>query len=289
MSATPDTINQDGSAQSLVVIIARDAAGRAVAGLPVRFDVSVNGLVADYGALSVRTALTASDGRASAVYTAPPPPANSSDVGTTTVSVLATPVGTNYANIVPRSVDIRLVPPGSVPPPGAGPVAVFSYVWLGSQGVGMPIVFDATQSSALAGLVSYAWDFGDGTAGTGVTIQHGYATAGTYAVRLTVTDKKGQTAWATQQILVAAGPTATFTWSPASPLAGATVDFDGSGSWAVPPATVVSYVWDFNDGWYGSGPTFPHAFAAPGTYAVRLIVTDSNGLVGRQTQTVTVR
>jgi PKD repeat protein len=294
VSATPDTISQDGTAQTQVVVIARDAAGKAVAGLPVRFDVTRNGQIVDYGVLSAKTVVTGSDGRASVVYTAPAPPANSSDVGTTTVSVLATPIGTNYANIVPRTVDIRLVPPGSVPPTGLGPVATFSYSWSGTPGAGVPVVFNAAASSSPAGLVSYAWDFGDGTTGgNGVTVQHTFSVAGTYAVRLTVTDKKGQIAWMTQQVTVAAGPTALFTWAPASPTSGAIVTFNAALSWAVPPATIATYAWDFGDPQPGSpvigGVTAFHAFGAAGTYTVRLVVTDSNGLVGQLTQTVTVQ
>jgi PKD repeat protein len=289
MSATPDTISQDGSSQTLVVVIARDSAGRAVAGLPIRFDVTLDGQIVDYGVLSVKTVLTGSDGRASAVYTAPAPPLNSSDIATTTVSVVATPIGTNYANIVPRTVDVRLVPPGSVPPSGLGPVAKFAFSWSGAQGAGVPVVFNAAESSSPAGLVSYVWDFGDGAVGNGVTVQHVFGTAGTYSVRLTVTDRKGQTAWITQQVLVAAGPTALFTWSPASPVHGTVVTFDGSMSWAVPPATVASYVWEFGDGSVGSGVTTFHSFAAAGTYIVRLGVTDNSGLVGRTTQTIIVQ
>ncbi len=64
MAATPDTITQDGSSQALVVVVARDVSGRAVANLPIRFDVMKNGQVVDYGALSTKTALTGGDGRA---------------------------------------------------------------------------------------------------------------------------------------------------------------------------------------------------------------------------------
>ena len=42
-------------------------------------------------------------------------------------------------------------------------------------------------------LVSYAWDFGDGTTTTGPTASHSYVAAGTYSVSLTVTDFQGAT------------------------------------------------------------------------------------------------
>ncbi len=40
-------------------------------------------------------------------------------------------------------------------------------------------------------LVGYQWDFGDGTSGNGVQVQHDYVAAGSYTVRLTVVDDDG--------------------------------------------------------------------------------------------------
>ena len=40
-------------------------------------------------------------------------------------------------------------------------------------------------------IASYAWTWGDTTAGTGKTATHTYPTAGSYQVSLTVTDDRG--------------------------------------------------------------------------------------------------
>lgn len=63
--------------------------------------------------------------------------------------------------------------------------------------------FDASASHDPDGsLVSYSWDFGDGTTGTGSTITHHYPAAGTYTPRLTVMDDLGATASTTATVTV---------------------------------------------------------------------------------------
>ncbi len=61
--------------------------------------------------------------------------------------------------------------------------------------------FDAGSSTAGdAPIVSYAWDFGDGTTGSGDYTWHFYPGPGTYTVTLTVTDADGATSTATRTV-----------------------------------------------------------------------------------------
>ena len=58
----------------------------------------------------------------------------------------------------------------------------------------VPVAFDGGRSSDSDGsVVSYAWDFGDGTQGAGINPTHSYASVGSYSVTLRVTDNAGIT------------------------------------------------------------------------------------------------
>lgn len=57
--------------------------------------------------------------------------------------------------------------------------------------IGEAVSFDGSLSSDDGSIVSYMWDFGDGTATSGVTALHSYSAAGIYTIILTVTDNVG--------------------------------------------------------------------------------------------------
>ncbi len=77
--------------------------------------------------------------------------------------------------------------------------------------VGQVVVFDGSASSGQAPLVAWNWDFGDGATASGVVVQHTYTTAGTFTVRLTVTDQRNQTGTTTTPLHILALPTPTLT------------------------------------------------------------------------------
>ncbi len=67
----------------------------------------------------------------------------------------------------------------------------------------LTVAFNATASSDPDGdALTFAWDFGDNTTGSGPTIAHTYRAAGSYTVTLTVTDPNGASATQTATITV---------------------------------------------------------------------------------------
>jgi heat shock protein HslJ len=75
--------------------------------------------------------------------------------------------------------------------------------------VGQAIVFDGSPSTGQVPLVSWKWDFGDGTKASGEVVQHTYQKPGTYNAQLKVTDQRNKTGETTQQIHILALSTET--------------------------------------------------------------------------------
>ena len=291
VTATPDIISQDGVSSSSVQIVARDANSQPLNGVSLRAEIAVGGSIVDFGALSSRTVSTGADGRASITYFSPPPPP-SSVTSDTVVTVLVTPVGTDFANSLTRSVLIRLARPGVILPPDGTPVPTFFFSPTKPKEF-ETILFDASQSTDDGQIVSYSWNFGDGAAAQGVRVTHDFALAGIYNVVLTVTDNQGQSASTPPtpvEVAVANKPVASFVISPTDPAPGTTVFVNGVLSTPAAGFQIVSYEWDFGDGFMVSGSaTASHAYAGEGTYTIVLTIRDSSGQTASVSRTVVVK
>jgi chitinase len=174
---------------------------------------------------------------------------------------------------------------------GATPTAAFVFSPL-TPLPAQQVNFNASASRPAPGrtLVSYTWDFGDGTSGSGVQTSHSFTRSGAFNITLVVTDDAGRKASVTVSVNVGGDtPTASFIFSPERPFAGQTVNFNASASTAVAGRTIVSYSWSFGDGTTGSGVSPGKSYAVPGTYNVLLTVTDSEGKTGTVTRAVTVQ
>ncbi|MGD9170414.1 MAG: PKD domain-containing protein, partial [Candidatus Thiodiazotropha sp.] len=175
--------------------------------------------------------------------------------------------------------------------PAAGnqaPVADIGGPYSGTENIA--VKFDGSNSSDSDGnITGYAWDFGDGSSGSGATVSHTYTATGTYNVTLIVTDDAGDSTTASTQITIGAGnqPPVADANGPYTSVVNEQVQFDGSGS-SDPDGSIVSYDWDFGDGSNSSGVKPTHTYTSKGTYNVTLTVTDNSNAVDSIVTSVSV-
>ena len=302
LSAIPDVLPADGVSEAIVAVTASGPDGAPAGNLRLAARIVEGSVPHDVGRLSRRSVVTDADGRAAFSYRAPAPSGGAAgevDPGRV-VTLVVTPVTGDFSDTIERRVRIRLVPAGAVIPPFD--VRPGFEVTPPAPGVLDQVRFSAADCPAEApaptgcthdpsGLVAaYRWDFGDGGHAAGQQLAHVYSTAGTYLVRLNVTDSFGRSADATRTVTVAAGmpPEASIAVSPIRATAGDEVFFDASASTAAAGRRIVSHAWNFGDGSTGSGVTTSHVYRSANTYTVVLNVTDDAGSVGSASATVDV-
>jgi PKD repeat protein len=268
VNAIPDSIRQDGGDQSSIRITAIGPDGKPVSALPIRVDMIVDGVPQDF------------------------------------VSIVATATASNFVTARPQTVQIRLVPTGVIQPPATTPTAAFTFSPT-PVNFNVPVIFDASSScagpltgsscSSTSTITSYAWNFGDGSSGTGKTVSHTFTGSATsFIVALTVTTDRGLSATTSQTVTAANSPAPSGDWvfSPAAPNVGETVFFNGDPVRPAPGHTIVQSSWNFGDPTSSTnsagGLQTTHAFLAAGTYTVVLTVTDDAGQKTVLPKTVTI-
>jgi PKD repeat protein len=142
-------------------------------------------------------------------------------------------------------------------------------------------------SDAQGQSLTYAWNFGDSTTGTGVAPTHTYAAAGTYSVMLKVTDASGLTGSASAAVTIAPAPPVANAGGPYLGIEGTALTFNASGS-TDPQGEVLTYAWNFGDGNTGTGVSPSHTYTALGTYTVKLTVTNTSNLSATATAQIIV-
>jgi len=173
-------------------------------------------------------------------------------------------------------------------PSNEPPVPAFTSV-PGDPEAGTTIRFASAASDSDGEIREVWWDFGDGVAAEGATVNHAYAAAGTYNVTLTVSDDRGAAASLVLPVTVwpaDTSPVASFVALavseggvrlPRSPRAGDHVLLDASESHDV-DGVVVEYHWDFDsDGvvdFVSGDPTAPAPPLPAGPHPITLRVVD---------------
>ena len=160
------------------------------------------------------------------------------------------------------------------------PIAGLEVGYSGSTPVGQAALFTATTQGGTN--VSFAWDFGDASTGSGGQTFHIYQLAGTYHVTVTASNDTAST----QEFLeidVYDVALAGLTVSNSGPtVLGASTTFTATAQ----AGTGLTYNWHFGDGGQASGASVAHTYAAPGVYTAT--VTAANGTSNAQSQTAVI-
>lgn len=154
--------------------------------------------------------------------------------------------------------------------------------------VPLTVTFDASSSSYPTGqIVSYEWDFGDGSPKRidVAQVTYKYTKIGTFTA--SVTAIASDNTRSTSEIPVNVRPvplTACFSALPESGQAPLEVEFDPNCS----SGTVASYSWDFGDGSSTKTRKPTHVFNTPGSYSVILEVADNQNVIDNFTKNILV-
>lgn len=144
-----------------------------------------------------------------------------------------------------------------------------------------PTQFSDNSNTNGLDIISWAWDFGDGSTENTENPQHIYNSAGNYTVSYTITDENGCTATKTQTIQINNLPTANF--SNTNGCFGETTSFtDASAS------NIQSWNWNFGNGNTSTNQNPDFTFPNQGSQSVTLIVTDNNGCIDSISKTINI-
>ena len=314
LTASPDRILYDGSAQATITATVRNAAGSTDANVSLRWQadvVSIDGSGATITSIPVepspQVSTTGANGTATTVVRAPIAP-DLMPAGQVMLRVSATPIGDDASQLAPgvdakpRQVTIELVPLDGAAAPDRLPIADFT-ISPPVANINETVTFDASltrdEGVVCGDRCTYLWNFGsDARVLSGRIVTLAFPSAGTRTVTLFVTDDRGFTSTKarTLSIVAPAPPEARFIVLPAQPRASVDATFDASATTVGVGATIVQYTWDFGDGSaLGTGKTTTHPFPpnplapdTPYTVMVTLTVTDDLGRMDQAFLGVTV-
>ncbi len=114
--------------------------------------------------------------------------------------------------------------------------------------------------------ITWSWDFGDGNNSNLENPTHLYASDGTYQVELLVSNVHGCYDSITKDVIVRPNPTADFTADTVCHTFATTFTDLSSG--------MISWSWDFGDTTFSTLQHPQHTYASPGTFLVKLVVTN---------------
>jgi len=139
---------------------------------------------------------------------------------------------------------------------------------------GTPVEFtDESVTTEAGDIISWEWDFGDGSTSDEADPSYEYADGGIFTVELTVTTDKGCVSTISYEVDVNAGPDVDFTVDDVCQNEPASFD----NTTTITTGTITGYLWNFGDGETSTEEDPEHFYDAPGTFDVTLIAYSANG------------
>ena len=148
-------------------------------------------------------------------------------------------------------------------------------------------VFTFDASVSVGDISLYEWDFGNNVTATGEVVQYSYGVSGVFSVQLTIRDQGGLVSQTVQSVSTTGNPIAVIHADPVSGSPPLTVNFDGSGSFAV-SGDIISWNWDFGDGNVFDGETAEYTYTESGIFLSTLTVEDAAGRTGADSLSIIV-
>lgn len=138
----------------------------------------------------------------------------------------------------------------------------------------LSVVLDASASSdPESEVLSYNWDFGDGSSGSGVSPTHLYAVSGTYTIALSVSDGTNTTLLEKDVTVLTPGPNRAPTAAFSATVSGLVAVLDGTSS-SDPDGDNLTFQWEFGDNGSDTGVSVSHTYGTEGDFIVTLTVSD---------------
>jgi PKD repeat protein len=134
-----------------------------------------------------------------------------------------------------------------------------------------------TRDSGDNHIVSWNWDFGDGSASTLPDPSHSYITAGSFVPSLTATNNNGLTVSGLGPSVTVSFPTVAYAANPTNGRVPLTVQFTAAGLDSASNA-IVSWNWDFGDHYAATGQNPSHTYTANGVFSPALVAANSAGI-----------
>ena len=161
------------------------------------------------------------------------------------------------------------------------------FIYAAQQNCGSTLLQFTDTTNAFSGINTINWDFGDGTNGTGSSLNHLYSASGLYTVTMIVNGISGCADTSIKQIniQVKSVPIATII-ADAERCAFQNVVFSAN---VVSTDPVTIQQWRLSNGVTAVGPSFSYLFNVPGTYNLRFISGTDFGCFDTALHTIVIR